>query len=170
MAMDENRAAENYKTALDSFLSQHPYDGGLDSVRALERILDQEFQSAEPTNPNIDITTPAGTLNFGDLRSVEPKSEVPWILAREIARYWSTTIEPTGEPVSCDSIDSVENDAIKIIEPIATDLVNAIDRELHYPPFYDFFHIIFKHVREIIWTVKESDGGGCSETIETKVL
>jgi len=167
--MDPYRVARNMEDYYRSRYYQDGYDGGLDFIRQLEVVLDEEFQLATPTETNVDITTVAGTLKF-DIYEVTENNvyRMPWIISEGVADYWGRAIETTGIPVSCDNIESVTNDAPKIIDPLAYDLINQVQVGPDSTYYHRFFDIIIKHVRTIIWTVKESDGN-CDATFTVYV-
>ena len=168
MAMDSYRAGKLLSDYYLNLRDCHCYNGGQEVLRYMEKVMDNEFQQATKSLTNIDITTPKGTLYFGE-RYFKDSEQMPWIIGHEVARYWSTTIETTGEPVSCSSISSVTNDAWKIEEPIALDLINMAKANIIREPYDQyFFKIIFDHVRTIRWTVEESDGS-CDKTFTVQV-
>jgi len=167
--MDSHRVALRMKDYYDQHYYLDGYDGGLDYIRYLEQILDEEFQQATPTETNVDITTVAGTLRF-DIYDTEKDTvyDIPWRISRGVADYWSRAIETTGEPVSCSVIAEVTNDALKIIDPLAQDLINSVQDGPDEEYYNRFFSIIIKHVRTIIWNVTEDDGS-CSASFEVYV-
>lgn len=146
-------------------------------LRKLAEHLDEGFQQATPLTANIDITTPSHTLSFVGIDNegnyVEPASETEVLntIASECARYWSSTVEPTGIPVSCSSITSVENDASKIEAVIAIGLLAlGTKTEPVSVPYLDFVNVIFNAVKTIIWTVVESGPSPCNNTSYTSVV
>ena len=170
--MDANRASEKMYQVLQSLISGE----SIDFKSELAKVLDEEFQNAEKyvtmrngedvsseniEATNIDITTPAGTLTipFLDFGSIDNL----YILVDAIIEYWKNTVELTGTPVPCEEeedpnnikIISVENDAEKIRDPLVNDILSLADGKTHNPPYYDFFNIIFEHVRTIEWTIIE---------------
>ena len=168
MAMDSYRAGKLLSDYYLSLRDCHCYNGGQEVLRYMEKVMDNEFQKATRSLDNIDITTPAGTLYFG-IRKFEDSVNMPWIIGKEVARYWSVTIQTTGTPQACDEIKSVTNDALKIATPIALDLINMAKANIIRTPYDQyFFKVIFDHVRTIRWTVKEG-GGGCDKTFTVQV-
>ena len=169
MAMDSLRAAKKVSEFYLKLRDCSCYNGGQDVLRYLEKVMDEEFQNATRSMDNIDITTPKGTLYFG-IRTFEDSVNMPYIIGHEVARYWSTTIVPDATPQKCKKIDSVTNDAWKIENPIAEDLINMAKANLVREPYYqEFFKIIFDRVRTIRWTVVEKDDKGCKATFTVQV-
>ena len=132
----------------------------------LENILDNAFQASTKSLTNFDITPPAGTLHFPLTLLNGVKILTPENIGSTCANYWSLAIAK-GSPVSCNGIDSVINDASKIAAPIASEL-----RALSYksitsistPYYFEFIDIIFRNVKTIVWTIKESDST-CNSTL-----
>jgi hypothetical protein len=131
-------------------------------LRILEKVLDEDFQKAEPTLENIDITTVAGTLKIQ--RTVPQK--MAYSIALGVCTYWSKTIETSGDPESNTGIDAVVNDAMVYVKPMETDILAIYKNRPSYPEYYEFVSVIFKYVKQIIWIVDESD----SSTYNTQVL
>lgn len=162
MSMSETNAASllanEYKNIkkLDSDRTNDTF------INILETILNSEFQNAETTNSNVDITTVNNTLNI--FRST------PYNMAHEIAfgccEYWSRAIELSGEPVSGTGINEIYNDAIEHVVPLENELLSIYNGSNSYPSYLEFVSVIFKHVRNIIWYVTEED----ESTYETKIF
>ena len=136
-------------------------------LRYIASVLDAGFQQATRTNPNIDITPPAGSLSFDICAPQEMANEI----ATKCALYWAATITPSGSPVACAAIVSVSNDAMKIIQPIVSGLLAIGGSRVPIEPYhYRFVDVIYEAVKTIIWSVTEADGSGCNTTIQTKVI
>ena len=140
---------------------------GTDSVLlvTLNTILDAGFQQAIPTQLNVDITTPAGTLNIPYGSSYDMAKNI----GVECARYWSDTIATTGAPQSCAGIDSISNTAGSIATIIETGLLALGTGVRRDPPYVDFVDVIYNAVKTIVWTVNESDALLCSATLTVTV-
>ena len=119
----------------------------------IETSLDAEFQKAVPTYLNVDITTPAGSLKF-DI--VSPETFALHIATR-VSEYWAKAIELTGEPQSCNTIETVVNDAPKIIPIITSGLLSIYNGNVKVPSYSEFCSVIINAVKTIIWQVHESD-------------
>jgi len=139
-----------------------------DALNKIATILDKGFQEAVPQQPNFIITGVAGTLKFtaNDIGSCEIIT--PNDIATAVSDYWSKAILP-GSPISCNRIDSVINDAPKIIPIITAGLISlgssATDKQ---PPYLEFVDVIFNAVKTIIWTIEESDST-CNTTVTAGV-
>jgi len=125
-------------------------DRGMIFLDILQTIIDEDFQKGITSLKNVDITTPAGTLDFKE----GPVSEMARNIATGCYEYWSKTIEPTGSPEE-DEIVSVSNDAEKIIEPIVTRLLAIGGNKSVSPSYIEFITVIYEEVMKIQWTVEE---------------
>lgn len=115
--------------------------------------LDIEFQKGTVSLKNVDITTPAGTLEF-----IEQSTAFDNIreIAEKTSAYWATTIMPTGIPQT-KTISVVVNTAASIIAPIIADLTAYSMSPIQDNGFKRFVEIIITHVKTITWTVTELD-------------
>jgi len=178
MAMDASRASSIMSDYVDELFSDDTYNGGDEIINKLAEVLDSEFQQAEPSLPNIDITTVANTLSLIGMSQEQGKNNA-YILAHDIMEYWSRTIETSGTPVpfdeeenedcntseesECDSdneeecyeIVEVTNDAMSYVTPLGDAILNLVDGEIHLPRFYNLFTTIFEYVKKIKWSVTE---------------
>jgi hypothetical protein len=91
-------------------------------------------------------------------------------IAVAVSDYWSKTIETSGTPVDCDSIDTVTNTAIDIIPLIENGLLAITTGAYSLPNFKEFIDVITDAVCTIIWTVSESGANGCSSTLSVNVV
>jgi len=159
--MDANTPANNINKAYQHML----VTGYTDSKMLLNTIvkeLDKEFQKGSTTLNNVDITTPAGSLNFNDVIGITNANA--FRIATNVSDYWAKTIELTGSPESC-SISSVENDASKIINPMANELLNLYKGDIETPSYFKFCDIIIRNVKTIIWKVHESSSNCNSDFV-----
>jgi len=178
MAMDAMRASSIMSDYIDVLFSDESYNGGDEIINKLAEVLDSEFQQAEPSLPNIDITTANNTLSLTGMSQEQGKNNA-YILAYRVMEYWSRTTETTGTPVpfdeeeneNCDTsagsecesdndeecyeIIEVTNDAMSYVTPLRDAILDLVDGNLHLPRFYDLFATIFEYVRKIKWTVTE---------------
>lgn len=134
-------------------------------LRLMSSIIDDGFQQATPSAPNIDITAPAGTLMFEAVGDSGMAAEI----GTKCAAYWAAAITPTGTPVSCSSIASVSNDAAKIADVISSGLMALTgSTEPLVPAYYDFVDVIYGAVQTIVWTITET-GAECNATLSATV-
>ena len=139
-------------------------------ISMLETILDNAFQAATKSLTNFDITPPADTLHFPLTNLNGVKILTPENIGLTCANYWSLAIAK-GSPEKCSGIDSVENDASKIAAPIASELRALCFRSItsmSTPYYFEFIDIIFRNVKTIVWTIKESSSK-CSSTLTGNV-
>lgn len=135
------------------------------SLANIAKIIDDGFQMATVSAPNFTIVVATGTLVFPTTIVNGVEVVTPLDIATACSNYWALTILPDGEPQSCNGIDSVVNDASKIIAPIESGLINlASSKTLSTPPYLDFVNIIFDNVKTIIWSIEESDST-CNTTL-----
>lgn len=167
MSMNIGSCAKEISDKYNSLKNSDNFNGGCDLLRAIEKSLDKNFQSATPTFKNIDITTPKGSLNFGSCE----QSDI-FTLAQRIgsgvADYWAKTIEPTGIPQSCGGIAQVTNTASTIAPLITGQLLASANNQISLPPYSNMVSIIITSVKTIIWTVVESSSN-CSSTYTVTV-
>ena len=151
--MNEEDVAKRIFSDYTTLVKFPPKKGNSNFMRSLEKNMDDEFQKAIPTETNVFIKTPAGTLNFGDNYG---KQSYISDIANGVYNYWKQTIEPSGSPVSCASISEVTNDAEIVIPIIISGLTNmANPNKVSNPPYLEFCKVITNAVREIKWTVVE---------------
>jgi len=133
----------------------------IDNISA---ILDAGFQKATPTEANVDISPPAGSL----LIVVGAAGTMPEVIGQACADYWVKAIAPAS-PQHQLSISKVVNDAAKIAAPIAANLRALPGRGYLLPSYFDFVNAIHKEVKAIIWKVTEKDALGIASTYPVKV-
>lgn len=157
MSMSSTMTASKLSNKYSELLSMDTFPGDSFLLDYIASTLDAEFQKATPSLPNIDITTPAGTLNF----PVADESQMASIIGKNCADYWSMTVAVTGIPVNIcpvvpSTIVSVTNDAAKI-ETIITNgiLTLAGSAEPVVPNYLNFTDIIINAVKTITWIVNE---------------
>lgn len=152
MPMSESSLADRIANQYDDVKNMDDRDDNT-YLRLLEVSIDNEFQRAVPTMTNVDITTPANTLKINLVSVYE--------MAREIATacctYWSTAIETSGVPAVGKEIVSVTNDAMTHIEPLTNDILAIYDGHNSNPPYMEFSEVLLTHMRNIEWTVTETD-------------
>lgn len=168
--LDTSSAASAINTKYQNELRPLPFNGDTYLLGIIANVLDSGFQQATKSNPNIDISPPAGSLQFDLIGVSIDNYSYAYEIGNKCALYWSKTITPTGSPVSCGSISSVTNDAMKIAPIIAQGLIGLGGSKVPVEPYYyNFVNVIYSAVKTIVWTVSESDGSGCSATITTTV-
>lgn len=114
--------------------------------------MDVEFQKATPSQTNVDITTPAGTLTYEEQDDVVQNA---YEIGTKTAAYWALTIMPTGIPV-VGTITTVTNTAMSIASPLAQEILSIASNE-QTGTFKKIVDVIIKHVKTITWTVIELD-------------
>jgi len=155
--MDPNSLANTLDAKYSKLLAMDPFPGESYFLDFIALTVDAEFQKATSTLPNIDITTPAGTLTF----PVASEELMPDIIGNQCAAYWSVTITNTGIPVNIctevpSTIVSVSNDANKIASVISNGLKALAGSSVPVVPYYlGFTNVIIEAVKTIIWTVNE---------------
>lgn len=153
MAMSESNAASRLAAEYEALKEPGAQRTNLTFLDILDKVIDEEFQNAQPTNSNIDITTVAGTLDI--------KHSLPNQMAYEIAHaccvYWSKAIETSGDPVSGTSILSIENDAMEYVEPMEAEILSLAANGAQEEHFLNLITVVFKYCRMIIWFVDEAD-------------
>ena len=159
MALDSNVVASNLFNVWNTTFTSST------SLVNIAKIIDDGFQMATVSAPNFTIVVAAGSLVFPTTIVNGVEIVTPLDIATACSNYWALTILTDGTPQSCDNIDSVVNDANKIIEPITSGLIAlASSKTLSLPPYLDFVNIIFDNVKTIIWTIEESDST-CNSTL-----
>lgn len=146
-------------------------------ITKLEYYLDNAFQNATKSITSFDISPPAGSLHFplstSEVRGNSFTFITPEAIGSECARYWSLAIAP-GDPVSCQRVVSVINDAPKIAGPIATRIramMTAASTGINYEPeYFNLVTIIYEEVSKINWTVVEdTPSSSCNTTLTGNV-
>ena len=165
MALDTSGTASQIASKLVDYSPTADLDTPDAFLAIVNPILDASFQAATPSMGNIDITTPAGSLNI-TMTSPEQQAEE---IGNKCAAYWENTVNTSGSPQSCGGIDSVSNDASKIASMIKDGLLGLYSGSELTPHFYDFVRVIHDAIKTIQWTVNESDGTGCSATLTVTV-
>lgn len=87
----------------------------------------------------------------------------PTMMAAKIVEYWKSQVTP-GTPTMT-SIQSIENDAQKILSPIENYLCSYPGGIESSPPYEHLFNFIEQQVKTIIWTVTEEGNGPYTVTI-----
>lgn len=167
MAMSEQDVSVRSTNILlgkrDNFTDEHyghyPKD---EFIRIWEKEVDAEFQKASKTNPNFDITPPAGSLDFS-FADTPMGLTMCMNIALGTMQYWAKAIA-FGTAAHLDVVIAVTNDAMSHVIPLYNDILSirtnsALDS---YSVFMLRIHSkIMKHVRNITWYVTElntSDG------------
>lgn len=138
MAMIEENAAARLEEEYASLIT--PGNGRTNNtfIDILNIVIDEEFQNAEPTVPNIDITTVAGTLDI--------QRNIPSKMAYEIAyaccEYWSMAVETSGESVSVLGISEIVNDAMDYVTPMEQEILAINNGENQAPNFLNLMVVI----------------------------
>lgn len=147
-----NMYTEYKELAMNAGLDPDTYRADFDAFNFLDKlaeILDAGFQEATPTNPNIIITTPAGTLSFTSKDDIGTGCQ----------NYWMNTLETSGEPVEESQIVSIVNTA-STIGTIINNGINGLGRStISSEPFKDLVDVIFNAVKDIVWSVTEMTPG-----------
>jgi len=158
--MDVYQIAVEINELIDN-LVENGWEGGCDVINILAVKLDNMFQQAELKYKNVDITTPAGSLNFDCRKSGH---ELIYEIAYKICKYWSKTVELTGEPVKCDKIIRVEVDSMKHVDSLYNRLLGGVTNKEGTYPYYDkWLSLIVDEVKTFKWIVEEKHEEGSED-------
>lgn len=166
MAMSEQALSSRCSNILlnkrDSFTDEnyghYPKD---EFIRIWEKEVDAEFQKASKSNPNFDISPPAGSLNFG-FADTPMGLNMCMNIAMGTMTYWAKAIVPAS-PAHLNVVIAVSNDAIAHALPLYNDILsirtnNGLDGASDF--MLRIHSKIMTHVRNIKWTVVEMDSKG----------
>lgn len=156
-------SASSTSSTIRSAKTANNVKNGPSFLQTLSSILDADFQKATPTASNIDISTPAGSLNIVYTNS----PDMAKVIGQHVAAYWAKTTQPSGGPVK-DAIESVSNNASGIAGPIESGIRNlkSGNGSLAYN---DIVEVIFSNVKTIVWEITETDAGGVTHNLTANV-
>jgi len=160
MALDTSGDATKILKTLNDFIAAGSTPG-VSTLVVIAQILDTGFQLATPSETNVDISPPAGSLKFPPVFGKQLLINI----GLECARYWSAAKAP-GSPVSRSSI-SLSNDAAKIAAPITANLTALCYGGYQTPYYFNFVDAIHKEVKTVVWKVTESNALGSTNYVVT---
>lgn len=125
----------------------------------LATTLDEDFQQADLSSSNFDITPPAGSLSFDIASGLGQIAE----LSRKITDYWKLAVG-LGAATTQTEVVAVTNDAEKIYQPIYDGWLSLARGGVLTGNYEAFVEIIYSNVKTIVWTIDEGTGGTVEAT------